>query len=149
MTDESQRAARARLPTAKIRLALGAYRVHQKHIVRFLRLHPIWGYQPPPPLSSEVNKKHTVRTTWTASSVVSACRDLLNAIADHPSRKVLPQEEGWLPYWVLFVSSMAVFNSAQNFVTTKLTRRLYSGTNNGDIAAIPRRAITDIHTPEQ
>ncbi|KAM0752599.1 Erg28-like protein [Meredithblackwellia eburnea MCA 4105] len=38
----------------------------------------------------------------------------------------LPQSEGKLPYWMLFVSSLAVFNSIQNFVTTSLTRRVYN-----------------------
>ncbi|GAA6040640.1 hypothetical protein JCM8097_008082 [Rhodosporidiobolus ruineniae] len=33
---------------------------------------------------------------------------------------------GNLPYWMLFVSGLAVFNSAQNFLTTSLTRRVYS-----------------------
>ncbi|GAA6019807.1 hypothetical protein JCM10207_003703 [Rhodosporidiobolus poonsookiae] len=33
---------------------------------------------------------------------------------------------GNLPYWMLFVSGLAVFNSVQNFLTTSLTRRVYS-----------------------
>lgn len=40
---------------------------------------------------------------------------------------VLPVAEGgYLPYWMLFVSGLAIFNSIQNFVTTSLTRRIYS-----------------------
>ncbi|GAA5872391.1 hypothetical protein JCM8547_000916 [Rhodosporidiobolus lusitaniae] len=33
---------------------------------------------------------------------------------------------GYLPYWMLFVSSLAVFNGVQNFLTTKLTRQVYA-----------------------
>lgn len=40
---------------------------------------------------------------------------------------VLPQGEGLLPKWLFVVTAMAVFNTCQNFVTTKLTRKLYSG----------------------
>ncbi|GAA6014155.1 hypothetical protein JCM11491_004122 [Sporobolomyces phaffii] len=40
---------------------------------------------------------------------------------------LLPQDApGNLPYWMLFVSSLAIFNSVQNFVTTSLTRKVYS-----------------------
>lgn len=38
----------------------------------------------------------------------------------------LPQGEGWLPTWQLIVAVMAVFNTAQNFATIKLTRRIYN-----------------------
>ncbi|SGZ00182.1 BQ5605_C034g11329 [Microbotryum silenes-dioicae] len=34
--------------------------------------------------------------------------------------------QGYLPYWMIFVSSLALFNSVQNFVTTSLTRRIYA-----------------------
>ncbi|SCV69989.1 BQ2448_1383 [Microbotryum intermedium] len=37
-----------------------------------------------------------------------------------------PASQGYLPYWMLFVASLAVFNSIQNFVTTSLTRRVYA-----------------------
>ncbi|KZT73153.1 Erg28-like protein [Daedalea quercina L-15889] len=40
--------------------------------------------------------------------------------------ELLPQGEGWLPTWQLIVAIMAVFNTAQNFATIKLTRRLYN-----------------------
>ncbi|KAL8279954.1 hypothetical protein RQP46_007535 [Phenoliferia psychrophenolica] len=40
--------------------------------------------------------------------------------------ELLPTSEGYLPYWMLFVSSLAIFNSVQNFVTTSLTRRVYN-----------------------
>ncbi|GAA6009479.1 Erg28p [Rhodotorula paludigena] len=39
---------------------------------------------------------------------------------------MLPQAPGYLPYWMLFVSSVAVFNSAQNYLTTSLTRKVYA-----------------------
>ncbi|QRV89738.1 hypothetical protein RhiJN_17756 [Ceratobasidium sp. AG-Ba] len=38
----------------------------------------------------------------------------------------LPQAVGLLPKWQLIVSSMAVFNTIQNFVTLSLTKRIYS-----------------------
>ncbi len=37
----------------------------------------------------------------------------------------LPQAAGWLPLWQLLISVTAVFNSVQNFVTLKLTRKIY------------------------
>lgn len=39
----------------------------------------------------------------------------------------LPQTAGWLAHWQLIVAVTATFNSLQNFVTLKLTRKLYSG----------------------
>ncbi|GAA5953268.1 hypothetical protein JCM3765_007458 [Sporobolomyces pararoseus] len=40
---------------------------------------------------------------------------------------LLPQDApGNLPYWMLFVSSLAIFNSVQNFLTTSLTRKVYA-----------------------
>lgn len=45
----------------------------------------------------------------------------------NPLSSFLPVAEGgYLPYWMLFVSGLAIFNSIQNFVTTSLTRRIYS-----------------------
>ncbi|KAK7454644.1 ergosterol biosynthesis protein [Stygiomarasmius scandens] len=38
----------------------------------------------------------------------------------------LPQEQGWLPYWQLVVATTALFNTVQNFLTLKLTKRIYS-----------------------
>ncbi|KAG9105003.1 ergosterol biosynthesis protein [Ceratobasidium sp. 370] len=38
----------------------------------------------------------------------------------------LPQAVGLLPKWQLVVSSMAVFNTIQNFLTLSLTKRIYS-----------------------
>ncbi|KAG6917009.1 hypothetical protein DXG01_004274 [Tephrocybe rancida] len=38
----------------------------------------------------------------------------------------LPQSEGLLGYWQLIVAVTAVFNSVQNFMTLKLTRKIYN-----------------------
>ena len=38
----------------------------------------------------------------------------------------LPQAVGLLPKWQLLVSSLAVFNTIQNFLTLSLTKRIYS-----------------------
>ncbi|KAI0688402.1 Erg28-like protein [Cytidiella melzeri] len=40
----------------------------------------------------------------------------------------LPQGPGLLPKWILLVSAMAIFNTIQNYATTKLTSRLYNRT---------------------
>lgn len=54
----------------------------------------------------------------------------------------LPQSEGWLPKWQLVVASLALFNTAQNFATTALTKRVYSNSpSDGEIylyLALPR-----------
>jgi len=39
---------------------------------------------------------------------------------------LLPQSPGLLPKWLLLVSTMAVFNTVQNFATLKLTRKIYN-----------------------
>ncbi|KAF9266632.1 Erg28-like protein [Marasmius fiardii PR-910] len=39
----------------------------------------------------------------------------------------IPQSEGWLPKWQLFVAATALFNTIQNLVSLNLTRRLYGG----------------------
>ncbi|KAF8311689.1 Erg28-like protein, partial [Clavulina sp. PMI_390] len=39
---------------------------------------------------------------------------------------VIPQTPGWLPKWQLFVATLALFNTVQNFTTTALTKRVYS-----------------------
>ncbi|GAA5855304.1 hypothetical protein JCM9279_001941 [Rhodotorula babjevae] len=44
-----------------------------------------------------------------------------------PLAAYLPAAEGGLlPYWMLFVSATAVFNSLQNYLTTSLTRQVYA-----------------------
>ncbi|THH12719.1 hypothetical protein EW146_g7435 [Bondarzewia mesenterica] len=39
---------------------------------------------------------------------------------------LLPQAEGLLPKWQLLVGVVAVFNTVQNFLTLKFTRRIYN-----------------------
>lgn len=40
---------------------------------------------------------------------------------------MLPESAGgYLSYWMLFVSILALFNTIQNFVTLSLTKRIYS-----------------------
>lgn len=53
--------------------------------------------------------------------------DLFNALPD-VVRAYIPQGDGLLPKWILLVSVTAFFNTIQTFVTTKLSRRLYSAT---------------------
>ncbi|CAH1758931.1 13361_t:CDS:2 [Entrophospora sp. SA101] len=38
---------------------------------------------------------------------------------------ILPENEGYLSYWILLVSTFAIFNSLQNFLTLSLTKRIY------------------------
>ena len=64
----------------------------------------------------------------------------------------IPQSEGWLPRWQLIVAVMAFFNAAQNFVTLKLTRRIY-GNVAPPLGSNPmqyfssRGALTGAHSP--
>jgi hypothetical protein len=40
---------------------------------------------------------------------------------------MLPESAGgYLAYWMLFVSILALFNTIQNFVTLSLTKKIYS-----------------------
>ncbi|KAI3618118.1 transmembrane domain-containing protein [Moniliophthora roreri] len=39
----------------------------------------------------------------------------------------IPQSEGWLPSWQLFIAATSLFNTVQNFAGIKLTRHLYGG----------------------
>lgn len=43
----------------------------------------------------------------------------------------LDVKDGYLPLWMAFISGVAAFNSVQNFLTTSLTKRVYSETNQG------------------
>jgi len=54
------------------------------------------------------------------------CKPFFSHPACLISLPVLPQEQGWLPYWQLVVATTALFNTVQNFLTLKLTRRIYS-----------------------
>ncbi|CDZ97531.1 Predicted membrane protein [Phaffia rhodozyma] len=38
----------------------------------------------------------------------------------------LPQSSGWLPNWMLFVSTLALFNTVQNYVSPTLSKRVYA-----------------------
>ncbi|KAH6909003.1 Erg28 like protein-domain-containing protein [Coprinopsis sp. MPI-PUGE-AT-0042] len=51
----------------------------------------------------------------------------------------LPQTPGWLAYWQLIVATAALFNSVQNLVTLKFTRRIY---NRADQPITPLQART-------
>ncbi|KAF8841774.1 Erg28-like protein [Paxillus ammoniavirescens] len=53
----------------------------------------------------------------------------------------LPKAEGFLPKWQLIVATMAVFNTCQNFLTLKLTRRLYAGVPSTSITALQARTF--------
>ncbi|CCG83161.1 Ergosterol biosynthetic protein [Taphrina deformans PYCC 5710] len=37
--------------------------------------------------------------------------------------------DGYLPVWMAFISGIAAFNAVQNYLTTNLTKRVYSQTN--------------------
>jgi hypothetical protein len=47
-------------------------------------------------------------------------------------------KDGLLPVWMLFVSSLAIFNAVQNYLTVSLTKRVYSRTQQGILAAQER-----------
>ncbi|KAJ7052625.1 hypothetical protein C8F01DRAFT_1170638 [Mycena amicta] len=53
----------------------------------------------------------------------------------------LPQSAGWLPSWQLLVTVMAVFNSAQNFTTLKLTRRIYNNVPAATVTPLQARTF--------
>lgn len=53
------------------------------------------------------------------------CKSINARHSSSDARKDLPQTPGLLPKWQLIVAVMAVFNCVQNFVTLKLTRRIY------------------------
>ncbi|BGP41003.1 hypothetical protein JCM10449v2_004970 [Rhodotorula kratochvilovae] len=47
-------------------------------------------------------------------------------MAQTPLAALLPAPTGgYLPYWMLLISGVAVFNAAQNYLTTALTRKVY------------------------
>jgi hypothetical protein len=43
-----------------------------------------------------------------------------------PLFPVLPQSDGKLPIWQIAVAATAVFNTMQNFLTLRFTKRLYN-----------------------
>ncbi|KAI4245951.1 MAG: hypothetical protein L6R40_002167 [Gallowayella cf. fulva] len=48
----------------------------------------------------------------------------------------LPQNEGYLQYWLLLLSIVSIGNSIQSYVTTSYTRRIYSS---------PETTVTPLH----
>ncbi|KIM84905.1 hypothetical protein PILCRDRAFT_96625 [Piloderma croceum F 1598] len=52
-----------------------------------------------------------------------------------------PQAPGLLPKWLLLVSSMAVFNTLQNFATLKLTQRIYNNVPPASVTALQARTF--------
>ncbi|KAL0954847.1 hypothetical protein HGRIS_003786 [Hohenbuehelia grisea] len=53
----------------------------------------------------------------------------------------LPSSPGWLPKWQLIVAAMAVFNGVQNFVTLKLTRRIYNNVPSQSVTGLQARTF--------
>ncbi|CAA7267142.1 unnamed protein product [Cyclocybe aegerita] len=53
----------------------------------------------------------------------------------------LPKTAGWLAYWQLFVATTAVFNTVQNFVTLKFTRRVYNNVPSASVTALQARTF--------
>ncbi|KAH9481439.1 Ergosterol biosynthetic protein 28 [Psilocybe cubensis] len=53
----------------------------------------------------------------------------------------LPSSAGWLAYWQLFVAGAAVFNSIQNLLTLKLTRKLYNNVPATSVTALQARTF--------
>lgn len=39
---------------------------------------------------------------------------------------LLPADDGWLPKWMLLVSTVAALNSVQNLLTVNVTKKIYS-----------------------
>ncbi|KAL8841836.1 MAG: hypothetical protein Q9205_002461 [Flavoplaca limonia] len=48
----------------------------------------------------------------------------------------LPQNEGYLQYWLLLLSVVSIGNSVQSYLTTSYTRRVYSA---------PETTVTPLH----
>ncbi|EMD34138.1 hypothetical protein CERSUDRAFT_67722 [Gelatoporia subvermispora B] len=58
-----------------------------------------------------------------------------------PLAHLLPQSTGWLPTWQLVVAVAALFNTAQNFATLKLTRRIYNNVVPTTVTALQARTF--------
>ncbi|KAK2460880.1 hypothetical protein APHAL10511_007350 [Amanita phalloides] len=54
---------------------------------------------------------------------------------------LLPQSPGWLARWQLFVAVTALFNTVQNFVTLKLTRRIYNNISPAAVTQLQARTF--------
>jgi hypothetical protein len=52
-----------------------------------------------------------------------------------------PKSPGLLPKWLLLVSSLAVFNTLQNFTTLKLTRRIYNNVPAASVTPLQARTF--------
>ncbi|ESK89041.1 transmembrane domain-containing protein [Moniliophthora roreri MCA 2997] len=57
----------------------------------------------------------------------------------------IPQSEGWLPSWQLFIAATSLFNTVQNFAGIKLTRHLYGGSALGISSYCISRAVNAHH----
>ncbi|KAF9525691.1 hypothetical protein CPB83DRAFT_818248 [Crepidotus variabilis] len=53
----------------------------------------------------------------------------------------LPTSAGNLAYWQLFVAVTALFNTVQNFVTVKLTRRVYNNVPENSVTPLQARTF--------
>lgn len=64
-----------------------------------------------------------------------------------PFRSVIPQAAGLLPKWQLLVSSLAVFNTVQNFLTLSLTKRIYCNQPHNGMFVFAPDSHTDSLSP--
>ncbi|PFH53062.1 hypothetical protein AMATHDRAFT_79230 [Amanita thiersii Skay4041] len=53
----------------------------------------------------------------------------------------LPQSDGWLANWQLFIAVTALFNTIQNFTTLKLTRKIYNNVPPTAVTALQARTF--------
>ncbi|SZF01345.1 unnamed protein product [Blumeria hordei] len=58
------------------------------------------------------------------------------------SRFLPPCEDGLLPYWLLFISVVSIFNSIQAYCTLTYTARVYCGRSN--FSAAPAASISPV-----
>ncbi|KAG6330321.1 hypothetical protein ID866_8767 [Astraeus odoratus] len=63
------------------------------------------------------------------------------AIFDPHTVVVLPKGEGLLPKWQLLVAVIGIFNTIQNFVTLKLTHKVYTGVPPSYVSALQARTF--------
>ncbi|MCJ1358933.1 MAG: ergosterol biosynthesis protein [Icmadophila ericetorum] len=54
---------------------------------------------------------------------------------------ILPAYDGFLPYWLLFIAIVSVFNTVQCYVTTSLTRRVYAGPASSQVTPLSARTF--------
>ncbi|KAF8738110.1 hypothetical protein AX14_011870 [Amanita brunnescens Koide BX004] len=53
----------------------------------------------------------------------------------------LPQTSGWLAHWQLFVAVTALFNTVQNYLTLKFTRRIYNNVPPSSVTPLQARTF--------